>query len=79
MNRSLRLSSFKDAQLWTKDLVPGETVLYDTYKKSPLGNWPLQMAVRVDDTFLNATLVQNVTYTATLHAAAGTLSRHRRG
>ncbi|KAL7409462.1 hypothetical protein BDY24DRAFT_403161 [Mrakia frigida] len=36
---------FINGTFLTTDLVVGETVLVDTYKKSPAGDWPLQFAI----------------------------------
>ena len=63
--------SLKDSTFSTEELVEGETLLFDTFKKSPAGDWPLQMAVRKNPALNNVTLEQNVTYTATFYAGAG--------
>lgn len=55
----------------TTELVVGETVLFDTYKTSPAGDWPLQMAVRKEAALVEKALVQNITYSGTFFAAAG--------
>lgn len=55
----------------TTDLVVGETVLVDTYKKSPAGNWPLQFAIRRDEKMNEWSNVVNSTYNGTVYAAPG--------